>query len=93
MLRNPNAITVGMMIALFPLAWLMLDGFRKDVKGDLAEFEIRLTERVAGLDVGLTEELAAVESRLSSEIRGAEARLDSRLSRIENRLERILEIP
>ena len=98
-LQNPNAITVGMAIAWFTLTWLMLDGFRKDLKGDIAGVEVRLTERiaavegnVAALEVRLTKEIAAVESRLSANIRETEARLERRSSRVEDRLDRILEI-
>ena len=80
-LQNPNAITVGMAIAWFTLTWLMLDGFRKDLKGDISEVEVRLTK-----------EIAAVESRLSANIRETEARLERRSSRVEDRLDRILEI-
>ena len=99
MLQNPNAVTVGMFIALVTVTWLMLDGFRKDLKGDIAEAEVRLTGSLAGMtgslagtEVRLTKEIAAVKSRLSADIRETGNRLDGRLSRIEPRLDRIIEI-
>ncbi|MCZ0936975.1 MAG: hypothetical protein OXJ54_17590 [Gemmatimonadetes bacterium] len=107
MLRNPNTPTISVMIACFTLTWLMLDGIREDLEGDIVSMEVRLGDRIAGLgvrlgvrpedgttglDVRLTEELAAVESRLSADIRETGARLDRRLTRVENRLDRIIEI-
>ncbi|MDE2945059.1 MAG: hypothetical protein OXT63_12760 [Gemmatimonadota bacterium] len=92
MLRNPNAATVGVLIACFTLTWMMLDGFRKDLKGDIAAVEARLEDKVAGVEARLTKEIASVESRLSADIRETEVRLDRRLTRVENRLDRIMEI-
>ncbi len=81
-----------MLVAWFTLTWLMLDGFKKDLKGDIASVEIRLTENAAGVEARLKKEIAAVETRLSADIRETEARLDRRLARVENRLDRVLEI-
>ena len=92
MLQNPNAVTVGVFIALVTVTWLMLDGFRKDLKGDIAEAEVRLTESLPGIEVRLTKEIAAVKSRLSADIKETGHRLDGRLSRTEHRLDRIIEV-
>jgi len=92
MLRNPNTTTVGVLIAGFIVTWLMLDGIRRDLKGDLAAVGVRLEANVVGLEPRLTKELAAFESRLGADIRETGTRLDRRLTRVENRLDRIMEI-
>ena len=70
-----------MLVAWFSLTWLMLDGFREDLKGDIAAVEFRLSA-----DIGET------EARLDSRLSRVENRLDSRLSHVDDRLDSIMEL-
>lgn len=57
-------MTVGMLVAWFTLTWLMLDGFRKDLKGDIAAVETRLSADIRETEARLDSRLSRVEDRL-----------------------------
>lgn len=94
MLRSPNAATVGVLITCFTLTWMMLDGFRKDLKGDVAAVEVRLDGRIAAVEARLEERItgvegnmAAMEVRLKREIAAVESRLSADIRETEARLD------
>lgn len=93
-LRNPNTATVGALIACFTLTWMMLDGSRKDLKGDIAAVETRLDGRMAAVEARLEERItgvegnmAAMEARLKKEITAVESRLSADIRETEARLD------